>query len=160
MCNFIRIYLTEMNLQGYDVEINENLLNYQFYSEGPKGRIKKVVRFTPQNAYGTTYFNIGFGDWDHQENQIDDLVITNNHDRDKILATVAKIVLIFTELFPDVLVYATGSTPARTRLYQIGIVSNWKEIDPLLYVLGFTQKNGWEIFVKNFNYEAFMVFRK
>jgi hypothetical protein len=149
-----------MNLQGYDVKINENLLNYQFYSEGPKGRIKKVVRFTLQNSNGVSYFNLGFGDWNEQKNEIDDLVITNNHDRDKILATVATTVLEFTKHFPDAFIYATGSTPARTRLYQIGIVTYWTEIDQLLHVYGYTQKNGWQPFIKNFNYEAFMVFRK
>jgi|RhiMetdeSRZDD1v2_1073273.scaffolds.fasta_scaffold44026_3 uncharacterized protein DUF6934 len=149
-----------MNAESYNIETTDNFLEYAFYSEGPKGRIKKVIRFTPQNAYGTTYFNVGFGDWDYEENNIDDLVITNNYDRDKVLATVAATVLDFTEYFPNALVYAKGSTPARTRLYQIGIVSNWMEINQLLHVFGFTEKNGWERFVKNFNYEAFMVFRK
>lgn len=32
------------------------------------------------------------------------------------------------------MVYAKGSTPARTRLYQIGIISNWDQIEPLLEV--------------------------
>ncbi len=32
------------------------------------------------------------------------------------------------------MVYAKGSTPARTRLYQIDIISNWDQIEPLLEV--------------------------
>ena len=57
------------------------------------------------------------------------------------------------------MVYAKGSTPARTRLYQMGINSNWSEIEPLMLVLGFVDGK-WEIFKKNVNYEAFLVQRK
>src|SRR5688572_18026618 len=53
----------------------------------------------------------------------------NNQDRDKILATVAAMVLEFTEHFPEVWVYAQGSTLARTRLYQMGIAAHWDDID-------------------------------
>lgn len=149
-----------MSSERYNFETLDNCFEFSFYSEGPKGRIKKVVRYTPQYTNGMTYFNLGFGDMDDEENEINDLAISNNHDRDKILSTVAATVLVFTDHFPNVMIYAKGSTPARTRLYQIGIVANWEKIDPLLNVLGYTEDNGWEKFVKNFNYEAFMVFRK
>jgi hypothetical protein len=104
-------------------------LDYEFNSEGPKGRIKKVVRYTPRNAGGVTYFNLGFGDWDQTQRKVDDRAITNNQDRDKILVTVAIAFLEFTKHFPDIPVYATGSTPSRTRLFQIGIAANWNEIE-------------------------------
>lgn len=80
-------------------------------------------------------------------------------DRDKISATVAATVLDFTENFPDIMVYAKGSTPARTRLYQMGIISNLDQIEPLLEVYEFVGEN-WERFAKNVNYEAFIVLRK
>jgi len=62
----------DMNLQGYVYKTNEGFLDYDFYSEGPKGRIKKVVRFTPRNAGGVTYFNLAFGDWNESRKRIDD----------------------------------------------------------------------------------------
>lgn len=43
-----------MDLRGYEYKIDEGLMNYEFCSEGPKGKIKKVVRFTLRNAKGTT----------------------------------------------------------------------------------------------------------
>jgi hypothetical protein len=46
----------------------------------------------------------------------------------------------------------------RTRLYQMGIVANWNEIEPLLHVYGFAE-DGWQPFKKNINYEAFLVLR-
>jgi len=45
---------------------------------------------------------------------------------------------MFTKHFHDILVYASGSTPSRTRLCQIGIAANWNEIELLLHVYGYT----------------------
>ncbi len=112
-----------MNLERYEYYTNETFLDFEFASEGPKGKIKKVVRYSPQNANGITYFNLGFGDLNKETGKIDDFAISNNKDRDKILATVAATVLEFTDHFPDVMVYAKESTLARTRLYQMGIVA-------------------------------------
>lgn len=66
-----------------------------------------------------------------------------------VLATIAATVLEFTRHFPDVMVFAKGSTPARTRLYQMGISANWNEIEPLLHVLGYKEDKGWQPFQKN-----------
>jgi len=148
-----------MNLERYDFSTNETFLDFEFESEGPKGKIKKIVRYSPQNANGITYFNLGFGDRNEETGKIDDRSVSNNKDRERVLATVAATVLAFTQHFPDVMVYAKGSTQSRTRLYQMGIVANWDEIEPLLEVFGFA--NGqWERFSKNVNYEAFLVLRK
>jgi uncharacterized protein DUF6934 len=78
------------------------------------------------------YFNLGFGDLNKATGKIDDLAVTDNQDRKKVLATVAATLLEFTRQFPDAAVYATGSTPARTRLYQIGITARFanKKIKP------------------------------
>ena len=112
-----------------------------------------------QNANGITYFNLGFGDLNPITAKIDDLVISNNKDRSKILATVAATVLAFTQHFPDMMVYAEGSTPVRTRLYQIGITTHWEQIKPLLEVYGYTGGK-WEKFKRTAKYEAFIVLRK
>jgi hypothetical protein len=150
---------TFVNIEHYPFFSNETFLDFEFESDGPNGKIKKVVRYSPQNANGVTYFNLGFGDWNGNTGKIDDSAISNNHDRDRILATVAATVLDFTAHFPDVMVYAKGSTPARTRLYQMGISGNWNEIEPLLIVYGFLN-NEWHPFEKNVNYEAFLAVRK
>lgn len=148
-----------MHEDRYSYSTNEDLLNYEFESIGPKGAIKKVIRFTARNANGVTYFNLGFGDLNPATGKIDDLVITDNKDRDKILATIASAVLDFTSLFPDIMVYAMGSTPSRTRLYQMGIAAHFDEIQSLLHVYGFTNHE-WLPFEKNINYDAFLVMRK
>jgi len=148
-----------MNLKGYHYITSKSLLDYEFFSEGPNGKIKKVVRFEPANSGGITYFNLCFGDWKEKKQGLDDMVISNNQDRDKILATVALAVLDFTEHFSDVGVFAQGSTPARTRLYQLSIARHWKAIQTLLYVYGYIN-GSWEPFRKSVNYRAFLAYRK
>ena len=148
-----------MFFDRYEYFANNDFLSYEFFSEGPKGKIKKIIRFTPRNAGGITYFNLGFGDWNEEKKRIDDLVVTDNQDRQKILATIGSAVLDFTALFPDVLVYAKGSTAARSRLYQMGISANLSEIQSLLHVFGFID-NAWKKFEKGLNYDAFLVLRK
>lgn len=88
-----------------------------------------------------------------------DLTVSNNADRDKILATVAATVLEFTNHFPGVGVYAEGSTEGRTRLYRMAISSNLEEIDRHLTVYGLIGKKLYP-FERNVRYEAFAVLRK
>jgi hypothetical protein len=90
--------------------------------------------------------------------KIDDSA-SDNQDAELVLATVAATVLEFASHFSDAMMYAKGSTASRTRLYQIGISSNWTEIEPLLHVYGFINES-WQPFKKNINYEAFLAMRK
>ena len=74
-----------MNLERYEFTANENFLEYEFYSKGPKGIIKKVVEFTPNSSYGKIYVNLSFGDWDEKKKIINDTIVSNNMDMKKIL---------------------------------------------------------------------------
>lgn len=134
-------------------------LDFEFHSVGPKGRIKKFIQFRPQNTNGRTYFSVSFGDWSEEKKDIDDRVVTNNSDSKKVLDTVAASVEVFTNQYPDMGVYAEGSTAARTRLCQMGICANWHEIKTLFHVFGLLNDK-WCPFEKNINYNAFFVVRK
>lgn len=91
--------------------------------------------------------------------EINETSVTNNKDRDKVLATVAGTILDFTNYNGKHLIYAKGSTPARTRLYQMGIARIWEDVETDFQVYGL--KDGrWRAFKKNVNYEAFFVKRK
>jgi hypothetical protein len=124
-----------MQLDHYYFTTTDTSLKYIFTSEGPKGRITKVVQFRLINQEYNVY-NLAFGDWNADTDVIDDLVVTNNNDRDKILATLASIVVHFSNQFPLALVFAQGSTPARTRLYRIGITLNYDDINEIFDVYG------------------------
>ncbi|HWB92105.1 MAG TPA: hypothetical protein VG605_09640 [Puia sp.] len=120
-----------MYIEQYTLVKNPSGNFYSFESIGPKGRIKKMVQYHRIQGYPPHVFNLSFGDWDEAENRIDDEIVTDNHDRDKILATVAATVILFTSDFPYAVIYIEGSTPARTRLYQMGIAKycNFKPLN-------------------------------
>lgn len=72
---------------------------------------------------------------------------SNNEDRNKVLATVAFTTIEFMRHHPQAIVFARGSTPSRTRLYQISIQANWLEISKMFSVEGYYHAN-WEPFKK------------
>lgn len=54
--------------------------------------------------------------------------MSNNNDREKVLATVAAIVIDFTNRKPDAMVLMDGGTDSRKRLYQMKVSNHIKEI--------------------------------
>lgn len=145
-----------MHYSKYTVYVDDNLHTYEFYSIGHRGRIKKSVIYTQIEE---NLFNLGFGDWNEIAQRLDDFTRSNNGDRDKVLATVAATALDFTSKMPFARIFIEGSTPARTRLYQMGISSILSEIRPTFEVMGF-YKDHWEPFRTGINYEAFLIKRK
>ncbi len=81
-------------------------------------------------------YNLGFGDYDKLGNRIDDKIVTNNGDSQKVLATVVSTVYSFTGKYPESWFFATGSTEVRTRLYRMGITNNLAEIQADFFVYG------------------------
>ncbi len=73
-------------------------------------------------------YNLAFGDYHEATDSINDRAITNNNDSQKVLATVASTLYVFTDKHPNIWVYATGSNTVRTRLYRMGIAANLEEI--------------------------------
>lgn len=150
-----------MLLERYEYEIGSSFQQYDFYSEGPKGKIKKAILYSFLGTLdGADYYNLGFGDYDKNEKGINDLSISDNKDRDKVLATVAVATLEFTSHFPGCKIVAEGSTPARTRLYQMGITKYYTEIAGLFDIQGLTEGSGWVPFKTGQNYLAFLIARK
>ena len=92
---------------------------YDFFSEGPNGKVKKVARYRLIDEQNSIY-NLGFGDWDEKNDDINDRVKTNNLDREKVLMTIADTIVDFTANHPKAAIFIQGSTLSRTRLYQNG----------------------------------------
>jgi hypothetical protein len=146
-----------MFLERYEVVINDDFTDFEFLSIGKKGIIRKAIRFNKFRGENT--YNLGFGDLIGDTNQIDDKVITDNGDSEKILATVASTLYVFTLEKADVSVFFKGSNQSRTRLYQIGISKYFEEISESFTVLGLTDL-GWQSFNKQTNYHGFLIKRK
>jgi hypothetical protein len=145
-----------VHLPRYTYKTNENFLDYEFKSIGPKGNIKKIVRFT---QIDDTIYNLGFGDLEEETGEINDTRVTNNNDSRKVLATVAATIHDFTLQYPGVWIVAKGSTHSRTRLYRMGITNHWNEITPEFEIFGLFDDK-WEPFEIRRDYTAFLVRRK
>lgn len=145
-----------MHLPRYSYKINESFTDYEFISEGPKGKITKVVRFT--NIESKVY-NLAFGDLTELTGEINDRIVTNNNDSHKVLSTVAIIVDDFTTYYKDAIVVAKGSTHSRTRLYRMGITNHWQVISADFKVFGLLNDE-WLPFEMRQNFEAFLIYRK
>jgi hypothetical protein len=146
-----------MKLPRYQLKAEQSLLVFEFISEGPKGQITKLVKFSETNLKGL--FNLAFGDKDNLTGEINDTVISNNDDSEKVLATVIATLYAFTDKHPEAYVLASGSTKSRTRLYRMGITKYLDEIRNDYFIYGL--RNGeWVNFEKEIEYEAFLAKRK
>lgn len=123
-----------MKLSRYPLASSDKLLTFEFISEGQKGLIHKLVRYQPTNV--KEVYNLAFGDKNQSTGDIDDTVISNNGDSEKVLATVVATIYAFTDKYPDAWIYAIGSTKARTRLYRMGITKFLPEVTTDFEVLG------------------------
>ena len=142
----------------YNFLFDTDFLNFKFDSVGLKGIIPKLVMFQKIEEDPDIY-NLAFGDLDEKTNEIDDNIITNNGDSEKVLVTVASTVYVFTHKYPDAWIVLEGSSKSRTRLYQIGISKYLEEIKSDFNVFGLIGED-WLVFEKNQRYEAFLIHKK
>jgi hypothetical protein len=146
-----------MKLPKYQLIADETLATYKFVSEGPNGSIEKVIQFTLINIMGI--YNLSFGDINKQNGEIDDLIISNNGDSEKVLATVIAAVFAFFDKNNEAWIFASGSTASRTRLYQIGISKYLNELSEDFEIYGQVFEM-WEVFKTGESYKAFLAKRR
>ena len=77
----------------YPMKAEKTFMSFEFFSERPKGLIKKRIQF--QITHREDLFNLAFGDIDDETNDFDDKAVSNNGDSEKVLATVAAAVFAF-----------------------------------------------------------------
>ncbi len=132
---------------------------FSFISMGPKGNFEIEVQFTfiLQNE-DSIFYNLGFGTI-AKNGELNDAVVLNNGDRDKILATIVGFIVIFFEQYPTASIFFSGSTPARTRLYRRAITLNLKELQRDFEIIGIPSNSDEKpnLFVRGKEYLAFLV---
>jgi hypothetical protein len=146
-----------MRNERYQLEASFDAMTFEFTSVGPKGEIPKLVIYSKTSTKNV--YNLAFGDKDPITGDIDDLIVTDNKDSQKVLATVASTLYKFIEHYPKSWVGAEGSTKARTRLYQISISKYLDEITEDFIVLGYRDQK-WVKFEKNVQYDTFVITHK
>ncbi len=137
-----------MNLDTYDLDYKPDFLSFEFFSEGPKGRIKKFIQFEKIIApeIQNEIYNLSFGDYNDAKGRIDDLVVSDNKDAEKVLNTVVTAIILFTDEYPNVSVLTQGSTPSRTRYYTMEISKHLQEITGTFEIWGALSEREWELF--------------
>jgi len=147
-----------MKYPRYEYSTESELFLFEFESIGKKGNIKKIVQYTEMSIKG--YYNLGFGDYNEQTNEIDDTIVTNNGDGLKVLSTVVSTIYAFTGKYPEAYVFATGSNEVRTRLYRMGISNNLEELKKDFHVFGLKNDESFEDYLLGEDYLGFLVTRK
>jgi hypothetical protein len=140
--------------------VSSDSLEFTFLSNGPKGKIKIVVQFNATE--NPTIYNLAFGNL-LSNGDVDDTIKNDNKDRNKVLATVAAAAYEFTSKYPEKLIFFTGSTPERTRLYRMALTNNFDLLNLDFEIFGVVvQAESYyvEKLLKGKVYFGFMVKRK
>jgi hypothetical protein len=143
-----------MELQTYDIKQNKKSRTFEFTSVGAKGSIRKLVLY--QETAIPNLFNLAFGDYNSQTGELDDLIVSDNGDGEKVLATVVSTIHRFFKENPKAIVYLTGSTHPRTRLYRIAISKYLPVFEEKFEILG-ELSTDWERFKVNTEYQGFFI---
>lgn len=143
-----------MNSEYYETIPSEDCLIFRFESISEYKRIRKVITYSPFSRFRDGY-NLALFDV-LSDGSFSDLSVSNNQDMEKIFGTVVKSMLSFFVKNPTALLYVTGSTPSRTRLYTIIIRKELSEARKFFEIYGL-KGNAQEQFVPNHRYDAFLI---
>lgn len=131
---------------------SKNKLMFIFRSEGSKGTINKLIIFTREKRKND--WNLAFGDL--KEDDIDDLVISNNQDAMKIIRTVAKATLEFLEIYPKSKIFINPVDEKRKKLYNHIFRRHFKEMHAIFKIVGRIGKSK-EVYKPTSFYDSFTI---
>ncbi|HEY8897670.1 MAG TPA: hypothetical protein VIM79_22750, partial [Niastella sp.] len=133
-----------------EVNFSKDLSVVNFISKGKNGDIPKRIAFTTTeliNVYNLELCNID------EDGEPDDLKMSDNGDRNKILATVYYVVDIYTKKHPERWILFSGNTKGKTRLYRMAIGLHLEELSNKFEIFGFVGEN-LVLFARNMDVDA------
>lgn len=139
-----------------ELTITDDFSVVDFMSIGKNGAIPKRIAFTATELKNV--YNLAFGDI-NDDDEIDDYTISDNGDRNKILATIVNVVDDYTKKYPERWIIFRGSTKERTRLYRMAIGINLDELSIKFDIYAYVQEEVLS-FAKNMKINAFLIKRK
>jgi hypothetical protein len=146
-----------MKYEVYDgIKVAADFAVFDFISTGRNGTIQKRIAFTETDWKNV--YNLAFGDID-DDGSINDSSVSNNGDRNKILATVARVVDDYTKRYPDRWIIFKGSTDERTRLYRMAVGLHLEELSATFEIYGYVDEQ-FILFNKELKISAFLIKRK
>ena len=143
-----------MDQPFYPFTFQQEALRFEFVSVG-KREIKKAILYSATNIpnlYSLTLSDI------RDDNSLDIHATSNNGDMPKILATASQTIYHFFSHYPGSIIGFTGSTPSRTRLYQIAIARELDQALDRFKIWGIRADNSRpEPFQRNSSYKSFFI---
>ena len=139
-----------------ELKLTDDFSVIEFTSIGKNGAIPKRIAFTTTELENV--YNLAFGNID-ANGEIDDITVSDNGDRNKILATVVNVVDDYTKKYPERWIVFSGSTKERTRLYRIAVGINLEELSRKFEIYAFVQEK-LKLFTKDMEISAFVIKRK
>jgi hypothetical protein len=136
--------------------VSNDFSRFDFVSHGKNGLIRKRVAFTRTEM--DKVYNLAFGDVG-KDGELDDLSVSDNGDRNKVLATIVDVVTSYTARYPNRWILFQGSTESRTRLYRMAIGLHLEELLVKFEIYTFVGES-LVPFRKNMNVNAFLIKRK
>jgi hypothetical protein len=143
-----------MEDKGYPSISTGDKLYFEFESVSSDKRIRKAIEYVKISEYPSIY-SLSMGDI-QEDGNIDLYVVSNNNDTQKVFFTIFQTMLVLFDEYPDSKILFYGSTPNRTRLYQIQINKFLHEVEHFFQIWGIVDGIQ-ERFVKNKNYQAFII---
>lgn len=140
----------------YEFTILESACRFEFDSVGIQN-IRKIILYDKTDI--PNFYNLSLGDT-LPDGKVSFTSISNNGDRDKVIATVIQTLLYFFDIYPDSYVLFSGSTPERTRLYQIIIARELTYATATFYFWGMDEAGNIQPFIKNKSYIGFIISMK
>jgi hypothetical protein len=140
-----------MITDSYEFLTTARKTRYIFESEGNQGKIIKIVIFTPLEK---GEWNLGFGDL--REGIIDDSIVSNNQDVFMVMKTIAKIIFVFFQEYPNSIIVIKPVDEKRKRLYNAIFQRHFKDIDPDFNIIGLLE-NKKNSYSSQINYDSFEI---
>ena len=141
-----------MNKPFYNFQVGAEARNFSFSSAGPRPVEKRII-------YAETtlpdFFNLALADLE-EDGSLNFYSVRNNGDLERIMATIAQTLLVFFQHYPTAKVAFTGSTTARTRLYQI-ILARESHAVAVDFVLSGVKDGLLETLRPNRDYDGFVI---
>jgi hypothetical protein len=142
--------------EAYPVKFDYENASFLFQSIGKRGIFEKAVFITPLSP---DVHNLALLDYDPATNDYSDQSVTDNGDMAEVIATVISIIQRFLDSNPDQKIYFEGSTPGRTRLYQIAISKVYDPDHSNLVIKGY-KNSCWTSFEPNTRFDGFLIEKK
>ncbi|RAJ92997.1 hypothetical protein LX87_04509 [Larkinella arboricola] len=144
-------------LEPYSYTISGDRKKFDFTSAGPKGRIPKLIEFSPVHEQ---IHQLGLTD--RLANGESDLTLppTNNGDVYRVMSTVIESMVCFFNEHPDQWVWIKGASAKHRRLYHRFLTTQLPAKNSHYLFYGIQSDQTWDAYQPGIDYESILVAKR